>query len=156
MDTSDPAILRTHDLMSKLNSLELEDPSILSESRMSVGEVYENQSPTRQQVKYMLQILSNEASKPPLPPSSTITYQSGISAMPKWKELDSHQIQVGTSTTGTNPLQSSTSTSAQADSIESAQDCPSTLMQQKLGNVSLETSTRIANILRKSTFSDQT
>ena len=161
MDTSDPAIMRTHDLMNKLDSLELADPSFHSESIMSAGEVYT--SPTRQQLKDLLQIVSQqrppflETSKPPLPPTvATITYQSGISSAPKWKELDLQQIQATiSSTTATDPPQSIASTNSQVvtDTGVMASDSSLSLMQQKLGNVSLESSTRIANILRKSTSS---
>lgn len=140
-DTNDPAIVRTNDLMEKLDILQLQDPSFLSDSILSTEDV--PSSPTRQQVKSMLQLMTSsrqpggeavEYSKPPLPPSI-------IPAAPlKWKELDRIQP----------PLSANTVPSESNTHRATGEASTMALMQQRLGNVSLESSTRIANVLRSS------
>jgi len=144
--------------MEKLEYLELQDPNFISDSILS-GTVNEsNHSLTRQELKEMLQSAPSipvypkiEQGKPPLAPTvSSITPPISTSSITrKWKELDGEiQEPVATQIEETNRKSKSLYSNPEETSLN--------LMQLKLGNISLESSTRIANVLRKSTSKDFT
>ena len=141
--------------MEKLEYLELQDPNFISDSILS-GTVNEStHSLTRQELKEMLQSAPSfpfypkiEQGKPPLAPTvSTITHPIATSSITrKWKELDEEiQEPVVTQIEETNRV-----------IYSNPEETFLNLMQLKLGNISLESSTRIANVLRKSTSKDFT
>ena len=129
LDTSNPAISRTNDLMEKLEYLELSDPNFRAEK----------ESHNLNMVTLSSTNQTFDKRKPPLaptPPISTIGR--------KWKELDNESQESVIS----NPEYSAVKNHSSGISSE---DASFALMQRKLGNISLESSTRIANVLRKST-----